>query len=428
MMTLDDSEAGLTGRLNPEQSPSRPGKPGLKAFSSLKNRDFRLLWISTFTANNGMQMLILARGWLVYTMTDSALALGLVAAGMGAPMVLFSVFGGALADRVQKRNLILLTQSLICLLNIIMSILITFDLIALWHLVTSSIVMGTISAFGMPTRQAFIVDLVEGEDLTNAIALNSVSMNLCRIGSPALAGVLLKIIGVPGVYWLVGASYASVVLILARIDAGRSVSVKFNMALWQDVFTGFRYIRDNSTLLFLLMVAFVPIIVATPYQTLMPVFAKTVFSAGETGLGLLMSAGGVGALCGSALVASIGYMQRKGILMLATGIVFGSALVLFGFCPSLQSAMVVLFFVGGGGSMFMTLITSLIMGNTPQELIGRVMSIFIMTFGLMPLVMLPAGALAEAFGAPIVVSVGGAGLVGFLVLIAVSQPRIRKLN
>jgi MFS family permease len=427
-MPADDSEIRLTSRLNPEQSPPRSRKPGLKALSSLKNRDFRLLWISTFTANNGMQMLIIARGWLVYTMTDSALALGLVAAGMGAPMVLFSVFGGALADRVQKRNLILLTQSLICLLHVIMSILITFDLIALWHLVTSSIVMGTISAFGMPTRQAFIVDLVEGEDLTNAIALNSVSMNICRIGSPALAGVLLKTIGVPGVYWLVGVSYAFVVLILTRIDARRNVSVKSNMALWQDVFTGFKYIRDNSTLLFLLMVAFVPIIVATPYQTLMPVFAKTVFNAGETGLGLLMSAGGAGALCGSALVASIGYMQRKGILMLATGIVFGSALILFGFSPSLRLAMVILFFVGGGASMFMTVTTSLIMGNTPQELIGRVMSIFIMTFGLMPLVMLPAGALAEAFGAPIVVSVGGASLVGFLFLIAVSQPRVRKLN
>jgi MFS family permease len=324
--------------------------------------------------------------------------------------------------------LILLTQTLISLLNIIMSILITFDLIALWHLVTSSIVMGTITAFGMPTRQAFIVDLVEGEDLTNAIALNSVSMNICRIGSPALAGVLLNIIGVPGVYWLVAGSYAFVVLVLTRIEVKGRVSVKSNMPLWHDVFAGFKYIRDNSTLLFLLMVAFVPIIVATPYTTLMPVFAKTVFNSGETGLGLLMSAGGIGALCGSALVASLGYTQSKGIMMLAAGIVFGSAQVLFGISPSLKTGMAILFFVGGGGSMFMTITTSLIMGNTPRELIGRVMSIFIMTFGLMPLVMLPAGALAEAFGAPIVVSVGGASLVGFLVLIAVSQPRIRKLN
>jgi MFS family permease len=428
MMPVDDSELKAPGHMNPEQSPLRSRKPGLKALSSLKNRDFRLLWISTFIANNGMQMLIITRGWLVYTMTDSALALGLVAAGMGAPMVLFSVFGGAVADRVQKRNLILLTQTLISLLNIIMSILITFDLIALWHLVTSSIVMGTITAFGMPTRQAFIVDLVEGEDLTNAIALNSVSMNICRIGSPALAGVLLNIIGVPGVYWLVAGSYAFVVLVLTRIEVKGRVSVKSNMPLWHDVFAGFKYIRDNSTLLFLLMVAFVPIIVATPYTTLMPVFAKTVFNSGETGLGLLMSAGGIGALCGSALVASLGYTQSKGIMMLAAGIVFGSAQVLFGISPSLKTGMAILFFVGGGGSMFMTITTSLIMGNTPRELIGRVMSIFIMTFGLMPLVMLPAGALAEAFGAPIVVSVGGASLVGFLVLIAVSQPRIRKLN
>jgi MFS family permease len=184
----------------------------------------------------------------------------------------------------------------------------------------------------------------------------------------------------------------------------------------------------NKNLITLLSIAFVPIIVATPYNTLMPVFVKTIFKAGETGLGLLMSAGGIGALCGSAIIATLGDYQRKGKLALICGSVFGISLVSFGISKSMPTAFVFLLFVGAGGSMYLTLITTLIMGNTPQELLGRVMSIFVMTFGLMPLAMLPAGALAQVIGAPAVVSGGGAILFIFLIGIHLINRDISRLK
>jgi MFS family permease len=404
------------------------GQKRFKAISSLRNRNFFLLWVGMFASVNGMQMLIVARGWLVYTMTESPLALGLVAAGMGAPLVLFSLFGGAVADRVRKRNLLLVTQSCICLLNAAMTILVFTHLVALWHLVTSSILTGVIFSFSMPTRQALIVELVGADDLTNAIAMNSLAMNICRIASPALAGLLLKLIDIPGVYLIVVFSYATSMITLILIPPGGVTTAGPHVPLIRDVVVGMRYIRDNSTLLALLIIAIVPILFATPYQMLMPVFAKSIFKAGETGLGLLMSAGGVGALGGSAFIASLGNIQRKGVLMVLTGSIFGIALVLFGLSKSFLLALICLVFVGSGGSMFMTLITSLIMVNTPSNLIGRVMSIFIMTFGLMPLAMLPAGALAKVFGAPSIVSVGSGIFTLILIYIAVTQPRIRKLH
>jgi len=399
-----------------------------KAFSSLRNRNFSILWVNTLMANNGMQMIEVARGWLVYTMTDSALALGLVAAGMGIPLIIFSAFGGVVADRVQKKNLIFVTQSCLGVINLILAVLITTQLIALWHLVVASVLMGIIFSFSMPTRQAFIVELVSEDELTNAIAMNSVAMNVCRIASPALAGILIKIIGTGGVYWLVVLSYVFIVFTITRIRIKGKTTVMPNVPILQDVIAGVRFIRHNRVLLPLLIIAVISILFATSYQTLMPVFAKTIFQKGETGLGILMSAAGIGALCGSTLLASLGDVRRKGLIMIFAGTLFGSFQIFFGFSGSFFLALVFLFFVGAGGSMYMTLIVSLIMGNTPQELTGRVMSIFTITFGLMPLAMLPAGALAEAFGVPIVVSIGGGILVLFLFLLGASNPFVRKID
>jgi MFS family permease len=174
--------------------------------------------------------------------------------------------------------------------------------------------------------------------------------------------------------------------------------------------------------------AFVPLITATSYFPLMPVFAKTVFKAGEKGLGFLMSSAGIGALCGSFSLAALGDFQRKGVLMLSAGMLFGLSLVGFGMSGNLVVAMAFLFFVGAGGSMFLTLIMSLIMSNTPPDLIGRVMSIFIMTWGLMPLSALPAGALAQVFSAPLVISAGGAILFIFLIAMSIIHPPLKRLR
>ncbi len=422
-----------SGQMIPDTSPDgmgppRPAKMRIGAFASLKSRDFRWYWFGLIASFNGMQMQMVARGWLVYTMTDSPFALGLVTAGFGIPMLLFSLWGGAVADRVQKRNLLLVTRSGMGMISLIITILITIDRIALWHLIASSILSGAFMSFYMPARQAFLMDLVGKNALLNAIAMSSMAMNICRVASPALAGVLIKWIGIPGVYWIISISGAAVVFTLAMIPPKETMSARPNAPMMGDVLEGLRYVRYSGTMLILLLISFVPILTAMPYQLLMPVFAKTVFGSGETGLGMLMSAVGVGALSGSTLLASLGDFQHKGVLTIVAGIIFGIFLILFGLSGSMLTALFFLLFVGSGSSMYMTLNSTLIMSNTPEELIGRVMSIYMMTFGLMPLAMLPAGALAEVFGAPFTVAGGGILLVLFLVTVTIFQPRIRQLR
>lgn len=415
------------GRMGMGPGGPRP-KMRLAAFSSLRIRNYRWLWLGMLGFFNSMQMSMVAGGWLVYTMTDSPMALGLVSAGAGLPMLLLSLVGGTVADRVRKRNLLLTTQSLIFIQIAIITILIMTGYLAIWHLVVSSVISGIIFSFAMPARTAFIVDLVGQNDLLNAVALNSMAMNICRIASPALAGLLLKWIGIPGVYWVILISYGWGVFTTVMIPPGGTMAAKADVPMLKDMAEGLRFVKGNYVIMALMVLVFVPIFTAMPFQMLMPVFAKTVFKAGETGLGLLMSAVGAGALVGSSIIAFLGDFRRKGVLMLATGIIFGLALIFFGQSNSLLAGSISLVFVGGGSSMFMTLNNTMIMSNTPQELIGRVMSIFLMTFGLMPLGVLPAGAIAEAFGAPVTVVVGGSILLVFLLAATLTQPRLRRLE
>jgi MFS family permease len=181
-------------------------------------------------------------------------------------------------------------------------------------------------------------------------------------------------------------------------------------------------------ILLLLLLGFVPILTVMPYQLLMPVFAKTVFQAGETGLGLLMSSVGVGALSGSTLIATLGNVRHKGLIQMWAGFVFGGFLILFALSPSLRLALVFLFVAGIGSSMYMTLNNTLIMTHTPEELVGRVMSIYMMTFGLMPLATLPAGALADIIGAPLTVAGGASILVVFILCVSIFTSRVRSLK
>jgi len=396
-------------------------------FVSLKNRNFRWFLFALVGFFNGMQMGMVAQGWLVYTLTDSALALGLVSAGWGLPLVIFSLFGGVLADRMKKRNLMIITQTAVFLQSLVMAVLVATELIQLWHLVLSSVIAGVILAFSLPARQAFIRELSSDAELLNAIALNSVTMNACRIGSPALAGILLKLIGIPGVYWIVVASYAVGVVLLTRIHPRADAEDRPQMSAMEELLMGLRYVRGHVIILVLMAIAFVPIIVALPYQMLMPVFARDVFNAGETGLGFLMSAAGGGALIGSTFVSTLGNFRHKGMLMILAGMTFGVFLIFFSQAGSLKMACFFLLFSSGGGSILYTLTNTLIMSNTPEELVGRVMSLYMITWGLMPLGVLPAGALAEVFGAPIVVTGGGGILFLFMLAVFVGQPGVRKL-
>ena len=375
----------------------------------------------------GIQMDLLVRGWLVYEMTGSALNLGIVGIAFGLPIFTFSFWGGIVADRVGKLRLIIVSQAATGAVSLGIAILLATGAIVWWHFVVAAFLQGVIFAFQAPGRQAFVPELVNRQELLNAIALNSSALNLMRIIAPAIGGILLATIGATGVYYVIVACNMTSVATLFVISIPVR-QVKPKQTFKSDMFQGLRFIRHNPTILALLTMAFVPTIFGLPYMYLMPVFAADVLKVGETGLGWLMTMIGVGALAGSLGIASLVDFRHKGLLQLILVFVFGVTLCLFSQSSHFGLSLALITGVGLGSIGYITLNNTLILHNTPQKVQGRVMSNFMMTFGLMPVGALPMGALAEFWGSPLTVFVGGAIVIVFTVAMGTLIPRLRRLE
>jgi MFS family permease len=416
-----------------------PPLPRFRTFASLRNRNYLWYWLGQIAAFTGLQMGIIARGWLVWTMTGSELAIGIVSFVFGVPILLFTAFGGVVADRVVKRNLLIGTQTFQALIALSVATLVATDRIEFWHLLVAAVCGGFLFVFNGPARQAIIPELVKKEELLNAIALNSSAMNLTRMAGPVTAGALMAFIGIAGVYYLVAASYLAAVVALCRVSPSgvtekslvrQEVNSRLSLArtIWIDLAEGFHYMRHSPLILSLLGMALIPLALGLPYLTLLPVFADKVFHVGELGFGILVTMAGVGALTASLSIASLGSFRRKGMLLLLLALAFGTALALFGLSHSFLPSLVLLAAVGAGGSGYMAVNNTLVQSNVPERLLGRVMSIYMLSFALMPIGALPAGALAEVIGAPIAVVMGGISIVLFTLAMAVLQPSVRRLE
>jgi hypothetical protein len=283
----------------------------------------------------------------------------------------------------------------------------------------------------MPARQAYIAELVGADVLRGAIALNNASQNFCRVAGPAIAGALLALpsIGVGGVFLLMTAMYGLVVLTLLRLPSSRPTAAGAARAGGRAALVeGLRYIRSSPTLLALLGLAFAPLFFGMPYQQLMPVFAERVFGVGPAGLGTLLAANGLGALAGSLVVAALANASRPSLLQLGFGATFGLALIAFGLAPSYPAAVALLALVGFAMAAYSALNSSLIMSNTEPRLYGRVMSVYLLTFGLQPLSTLPASWSAEHLGGPVTVVGAGAIVVLIVVGVAALYPAYRRIQ
>ncbi len=398
-------------------------------FSSLENPNYRWFWLSSTASFAAMQMQMLVRGWLVWELTESALAIGIVSAGAGAFIIVFALYGGAVADRVDKRKLLIVTQAAAGVTTLIVAVLISLDLIRFWHLIISSLVNGLILAFRLPVRQAIISELVEERQVMNAVALNSGALNLNRVIAPALGGVLVGVIGIDGVYYMMMACFMLSALLMLGVttrpkvvDEERPVT-----GVHSDILEGLRYVRVKPVLIALLAIAVIPILFGMPYQMLMPIFAGDVLGAGPSGLGYLMAAMGTGALIGSLIVASLGDYRRKGILLLASCGLFGAFLVVFANSQTLWLSLALLVGVGAASAAYMSVNNTLLQVNAEDRIRGRVMSLYMMTIGLFPLGVLPAGAIAEVTGVALPVWVGGVIIVVFTAAMALRRPALRRL-
>lgn len=401
-----------------------------KPFLSLKEEEFRNLWLGMLPGTMAMQMGMVTNGYLAYEITGSAAAIGLVTLGFGIPMLLFSLIGGVVADRVSKRRVIMISQVTIGLCAAVLAFLVISGVIAIWQMTLVAFVMGTCFAFNMPARQSFVAEIISRPRLMNAIALNNAGMNMSRVVGPAMAGALIARpgIGIGGVYVIMAAMYAFVVASLFRVrDRGANPNAR-NASGARALLDGLRYIRGHAVVFSLLILAFAPVILGMPYQALMPVFAEDVFDVGASGLGVMMSVNGIGALLGSLIVASMTGISRRGLALLIMGITFGLSLALFAFGGQYWIALLALLIVGGASAAYMSLNSTLVMDKTDAQYHGRVMSVYMLTFSAMPLSVTPFGALADRFGAPVTIGIGGLLLVVIVLAFAVLNPAYRNLK
>jgi MFS family permease len=392
-------------------------QPWLKTFPSLQERDFRFLWTGMLPGTLAMQMNFFANGYLAFEITGTAAAIGFISLGFGIPMLFFSLPAGVVADRYSKRMILLASQGITVASSLLMAILVISGAIHIWQMAVISFFQGTAFAFQVPARQSFITELVSTDHLLNAIALNSAGFNVCRVVGPPLAGWLIGFpwINVGGVYILMMVLYALVIPGLRKIPDRRH-TVERTAKGWESLVQGISYIWGSPVLLALLVLSVAPIILGMPFQAMMPVFAKRIFSVGPAGLGMLMMANGVGAIIGSIAIASMSSPKRPGIVQLVLGALFGLTLAIFAFSNSFYLALAMLLVVGIASSSYLALNSTLLMGRSDQRYHGRVMSVYMLAFSTLPLGNMAMGLFADAFGVQLTVGFGGL-LLAFVVIV-----------
>ncbi|HTP07512.1 MAG TPA: MFS transporter [Anaerolineae bacterium] len=393
-------------------------------FAALRHRNFTLLWAGLLVSNVGTWMQNVAQGWLVLQLTNSPLWLGLLGLSFAIPMIVFPLFGGVVADRVNRIRLLYITQTGQMLTAIVLAALTWLNVVTVWHILIASFLSATFLAFDNPTRQALIPDMVPRRDLLNALSLNAATYNGAALLGPAIAGALLAPLGAGTLFFLNGISYGAVIIALlfmrnVRTHAARGQPVKVREAM----LSGLRYAWRSRLIRSLLALSALAAIFGQSYRNLLPIFARDIWSGGEEGYGLLLSAAGAGALVGAFGLASIKNVKRQGAVLISSGLIFAATIIAFALSQSLALGIVLLFFAGVSSTVFGTIIATFIQMATPNELRGRVMSLYAITLiGLPALGSLAIGSLAEAlggvYGAPRAVLLGA--LVLGVVLIGVS--------
>ena len=404
-----------------------PPRTGLQTFSSLRIRDYRWLWIGYLFSFGAIMMQMVARGWLVVELTDSTFLLSLVWSMWGFSVLIFSPLGGVVADRMDKRNLLILTQAGVGAITAVIAVLIHLDLIEFWHLLAGSFLSGVIFSFMMPARQAFIADLVGDRELMNAIALSTSAMNLMRVAAPAIGGVLVELIDVSGVYWIIVSLYIFVLASLLMIKPrGAVLATDRREGMFQELVGGFRHVWERRALVSLLVFAFLSVFLGWNYVAFMPAIAADVLKTGPSGFGVLMAASGVGALIGSLGVASLGDYRWKGALMTGALIAFAFALIAFAFVSDYQIAIGLIGVVGLTSFAFMTVNNTLIQILAAPHMRGRIVSLLMMTWGFQSFGVLPFGFLADQVSIGFAIGLGGALLLlGTLAVLVFSRTMLK---
>ena len=402
-----------------------------ETFRALRHRNYQLFFSGQLISLIGTWMDQVAESWLVYRLTGSALLLGTVAFASQIPVFLLAPIGGALADRMDRRKILITTQSSMMLVTFVLAWLTLSHRVHIWHIVALAAITGLINAFDLPARQSFVVDMVSRADLVNAIALNSSMFNGARVIGPAVAGIVVAAIGEGWCFFANGVSFIAVIIGLWMMKMERP-RMSIEGSPLENIIEGFRFIAHNKPMRALMLLLGLVSFAALPYAVLMPLFADKILHGGPKALGLLMGCSGAGALCGALLLATRRTLRGLSTWVAAACTGLGITLSLFSFSHSLWLSAVLLAPVGFCTMVQMASSNTLIQHMVPDRLRGRVMSFYAMTFmGMAPLGSLLAGSLAHNLGAQWTVFIGGmAAIVGAIIFwrkLPALRPEVREM-
>lgn len=407
---------GISGRLT-------------RTFAAMSYPNYRLWFLGQLGSLVGTWMQSTAEGFLVFQLTNSPAYLGYVGFAAGIPSWIFMLFGGVVADRFPRRYLIMITQSVMMLLAFTSATLTFTHLIQPWHIIILAFILGIANAFDAPARQAFVLELVQREDLGNAIALNSTMFQMATVVGPSVAGITYALAGPAWCFAVNGVSFIFVIAALWRMKLEPIMPKVRTRSAFTELRDGLRYVVGHSLIRTLIGVAATTSLFGLAFVTLLPAWSVTILHGDATTNGLLQSARGVGALIAALMIASLGRFSWKGRLMTIGMFAFPLSLVVFANINLLALSLAVLVFVGWGFMVLFNMANILIQQSVSDELRGRVMSIYSLTFfGLMPIGALWAGFAAEHFGEPFTVMFGASVSLLFGLFVFWKIPQVRNLE
>lgn len=400
-----------------------------RTFTALKYPNYRLWFFGQMVSLFGTWMQGTAQGYLVYELTQSTAYLGYVSFASGVPAWLLTLYGGVIADRVSRRNLMVVTQTAMMLLAFVLAALTFLNLVQPWHIMLLALALGVAQAFDAPARQSFVVEMVERKELTNAIALNAAMFNTATALGPAVGGLTYAAFGPGWCFTLNGLSFIAIIvgLVLMRLSPIAQPPRRTSAAA--DLAAGVRYVMGQPVILSLILLVGGLTLFGMSFGTLIPAWAVQILGGDARTNGWLMSARGVGSLMGALALASLGRFKFKGRLLTLGMFVFPVMVLIFAFVRWLPLALLVLAGAGVSNILVLNLANALVQMQISDELRGRVMGIYTWVFfGAMPLGGLLAGAVAQRIGAPLTVIGGALASLGVAVLVWVVAPQVRQLE
>ena len=406
-------------------------------YSVLAVPNFRWLWVGSLGSSFAMNMQIIARGWFVYDLTSSAMDLAWVTLSFMLPSVLFSLYGGRLADRLPTRRLIVFAQSLNALATLSMAWIIFSGTVVFWDFIWFGFFNGTILALSMPARQAFVPEIIPQPLIFTAMALNTTGWNLSRIVGPALAGLLIawlaggdkqSAFGVGVVYVVIAALYLFSALTMLLVDLpGKSSQIQ-SSGTYNEMREGLAYVFTHPRIFALLLMSIIPFLFGMPLNTLLPAFNQDVLGGHADSLGILVSAMGGGAIVGSMIMATMGDMKRKGLWLVISSLGWAGATAAFGIGSSVAWALLAIALIGLISAWNMSLNRGLLQHTVDAHMRGRIMSIDMMFHGLMPIGVFPISWVAEAYGVGTALTVSGIAFGALVVLSYLLSPAVRGMT